>query len=151
MSVNPRIEEVPAWVSVGVRQVARMDELSTVFPAAYERVSAASGAAGGQLVGPAYARYFGMPRDTVDVEIGFGVAGPIDVPGLVVTQNPAFKAAIGTHVGPYAALPDAYGELMTWIGDQQVRTTDEMFEFYDSMPDELPESTVTRMVFPLAS
>ena len=128
-----------------------MDELATVFPAAYERVSAAIGAAGGQLVGPAYARYFGMPSETVDVEIGFAVAAPIEAPGLVVTENPSVKAAIGTHVGPYSALPDAYGELMTWMGAQQVRTTDEMFEFYDSLPGVPPESTVTRMVFPLES
>ena len=71
MTVNPRIENLPAWVSAGVRQVAAMAELPEIFPKAYQQVAGAIAAAGGELRGPAYAHYFGMPSDTVDVEIGF--------------------------------------------------------------------------------
>ena len=150
MTVNPRIENLPAWVSAGVRQVAAMAELPEIFPKAYQQVAGAIAAAGGELRGPAYAHYFGMPSDTVDVEIGFGMVKAMDVPGLVVTQNPETRAAMGTHVGPYSELSNAYGELMEWMTAQHLPTTDDMFEFYDSEPGVAPEETVTRMVFPLA-
>lgn len=150
MDVNPKIETLPAWVSAGRRQVVPMAELPDVFPKVYGDVAEAAATAGVALVGPAYALYFGMPGDTVDVEIGFGIDRVSDVPGLVVTERPETRAAVGTHVGPYSELGAAYEKFMPWLAEQRLQLTNDMFEFYDSEPDEPPESTITRMVFPLA-
>ncbi|MFZ0529688.1 MAG: GyrI-like domain-containing protein [Propionicimonas sp.] len=151
MSVNPKLDTLPAWVSAGVRQVVPMAQLPAVFGRVFEQVAGAVAAAGGEVTGPAYAHYFGMPTETVDVEIGFGMARAIELPGLVVTENPPLRVALGTHVGPYAELPRAYGELMGWLAQQQVAITDSMYEFYDSEPDVPAEATITRMAFPLAA
>lgn len=148
--VDPHIENLEAWVSAGVRSSVPMAELHTVFDHAFSSVAAAAAGAGAVLVGPAYAEYFGMPTDVVDVEIGFGVDRVVEIPGVTVTQRPAMAAAVGTHVGPYDTLSDSYAELMPWLEEQQVELTGSMFEFYLSEPDEDPATTVTRLVFPLA-
>lgn len=150
MSTNPRIDILPAWISAGERQVVAMASLGEVFPATFGKVAQEVAAAGGQILGPAYARYFGMPTDTVDVEIGFAIDQTLELPGLDVTENPETRAVVGTHVGPYDTLDQSYGEIMGWIADQGVDLTESMFEFYDSPPEVDPAETITRIVFPLA-
>ena len=148
--LNPHLETIEPWVSAGIRRLVPMETLHEVFPAAFTEVVAKVSEAGGQAVGPAYARYFGMPADTVDVEIGFGIDRPVPAGDLVVHENPAVQAAIGTHVGPYELLEKSYAEMMPWLAQQHLQLADSMLEFYDSPPDVDPAQTVTRMVFPLA-
>lgn len=145
--LDPHVEELAPWVSVGVRQVVPMAGLHEVFDTTYGRVAMAVGSAGGQIVGPAYAEYFGMPTDTVDLEIGFGVDRAIEVAGMTTTEQPAMRAIVATHVGPYDTLRQSYAELMPWLENQPL--TESMFELYDSEPGEDPATTVTRLVFPL--
>ena len=135
MSVNPRIETIDAWIAAGIRQIVPMHELSRVFPEAYQRVAREVMAAGGQLRGPAYGCYFGMPTDVVDVEIGFGVDRELRLSGMTVTPWPVTRALVGTHVGPYEDLAQSYEELEAWINQQDLELTDYMWEFYDSPPD----------------
>jgi effector-binding domain-containing protein len=127
-----------------------MAELQQAFPATFQEVAAKVSAAGGTVLGPAYARYFGMPADTVDVEIGFRIDRPLPVPDLAVNENPAVQAAVGTHVGPYELLEKSYAEVMPWLAQQHLKLADSMLEFYDSPPEVDPAQTVTRVVFPLA-
>lgn len=147
--VNPHLETVGPWVSAGVRQVVPMGDLKDVFAASFQNVAGAVTAAGGQLVGPAYGCYFGMPTDVIDVEIGFGIDRVVVASGLNVTEQPATQAVVGTHVGPYDDLSQSYQELMPWFEQQDLELADIMWEFYDSPPETDPAQTVTRMVFPL--
>ena len=149
MSINPSIETLPAWISAGVRQVIPMTELKDTFGKAFEEVAAAVGRSGAVLVGPAYACYYGMPAETVDVEIGFGIDRVVDAPGLLVSEHPETRVAVATHVGPYDELERAYGEFMPWLAEQKLNLAEDMYEFYDSEPDVDPAATVTRMVFPI--
>lgn len=148
--VDPHLEDLDAWVSAGIRQVVPMAELAGLFGPVYDQVSAAITGAGAALVGPAYAEYFGMPEDSVDVEIGFGIAELVAIEGLNVRERPALTAVVGTHLGGYDKLDESYAELMPWLEDQDVELGDSMFEWYLSEPDEAPENTVTKLIFPLA-
>ena len=148
--LNPHLETIEPWVSAGIRRLVPMEHLQEAFPAAFEEVMAKVSDAGGRPVGPAYARYFGMPADAVDVEIGFGIDRPVTAGDLVVSENPAVQAAVGTHVGPYELLEKSYAEMMPWLAEQHLKLADSMLEFYDSPPDVDPAQTVTRMAFPLA-
>ena len=147
--LNPHLETIAPWVSAGVRQVVPMGDLKDVFAASFQKVAGAVAAAGGQLVGPAYGCYFGMPTDVIDVEIGFGIDRALEVPDLNVTEQPVTQAVVGTHVGPYDDLSQSYQELGTWFEEQDLALADLMWEFYDSPPETDPAQTVTRMVFPL--
>lgn len=148
--LNPQVTTIEGWTSAGIRQVVTMAELKDVFPAAFQKVATEVAMAGGKLTGPAYARYFGMPTETVDLEIGFGVEPALEAPSLVVTDNPAMQAVVGTHYGPYDQLESSYGELMQWLAGQNLALADWMLEFYDSTPETPAEETITRLVFPLA-
>lgn len=147
---NPHFENLDAWISAGVRATVPMAQLPAVFGATYEKVAAAVADAGGRLVGPAYGEYFGMPSETVDVEIGFGIERALEVPGVTVTEHPPTRAVVATHVGPYDTLKDSYAELMPWLELEQAELTDSMYEWYLSEPDADPATTVTKLVFPLA-
>lgn len=148
--VDPHIEELGAWVSLGVRQSVPRTRLHDLFGPTYETVATAATRAGAQVVGPAYAEYFGMPTDTVDVEIGFGVDRAVEVEGMVVARRPAVRAVVGTHVGPYDKLEESYAELLPWLELEGVELGESMLEFYASPPGTDPASTVTRLVFPLS-
>lgn len=147
--VSPHLETIDPWISAGIRQVVPMGDLKDVFAAVFQNVAGAVAVAGGQLVGPAYACYYGMPSAVVDVEIGFGIDRLVDAPGLNVNEQPATRAVVGTHVGPYDELSQSYQELMPWFEQQEFDLADLMWEFYDSPPETDPSETVTRMVFPL--
>jgi effector-binding domain-containing protein len=127
-----------------------MSQLPAAFGSTYEKVAASVAEAGGRVVGPAYGEYFGTPADTVDVEIGFGVARALEVPGVLVRERPASRAVVATHVGPYETLPQSYAALMPWLEEQQVELGGSMFEWYLSEPDAEPSTVVTKLVFPLA-
>jgi len=148
--LNPHVETIAPWVSAGIRRLVPMEELQEVFPKAFEEVAAKVTQAGGKVIGPAYARYFGMPTDAVDVEIGFGIERPVSVAGLHVSTNPEAQAAIGTHIGPYELLEKSYAEVMPWLAGQHLKLADSMLEFYESPPGTDPAQAITRMVFPLA-
>lgn len=147
---DPHFENLDAWVSAGIRAVVPMAQLPATFGSTYEKVAAAVAEAGGRLVGPAYGEYFGMPTETVDVEIGFGIERAMDIPGVTVTEHPATRAVVATHVGPYDKLQESYAELMPWLELEQAELTDSMYEWYLSEPDADPATTVTKLVFPLA-
>ena len=149
-AVDPHIENLGAWVSLGVRRTVPREQLHELFGPTYGTVAAAATGAGARVLGPAYAEYFGMPGETVDVEIGFGIDRPVDVDGMVTAEHPAVRAVVGTHVGPYDELEQSYAELMPWLEMEGVELTDSMLEFYDSPPETDPAATVTRLVFPLA-
>ncbi|GAB91935.1 GyrI-like domain-containing protein [Gordonia rhizosphera] len=147
--LKPCIHTLPAWTAAGIRAVVPMSELPTVFPETFDKVARLVTAAGGMVVGPAYARYFGMPTDVVDMEIGFGIAAPVESEELVVTAHPTRRAVIATHIGPYDTLAESYEKLMPWLESQDLDLDDSMFEFYDTGPEVPPADTVTRLVFPL--
>ncbi len=147
--VDPHIEHVGAWVSAGIRRTVPRAKLSDAFGPTYEEVGRLLGGAGVPVRGPAYAEYFGMPTDSVDVEIGFGIGEVVSVDGLAVTEHPAVRAVVGTHVGPYEQLAEAYGELMPWLELEGHELAPSMYELYLSEPDEDPAKTVTKLVFPV--
>ena len=150
VGINPHVETLDAWVGLGIRQRVPTQQLPELFARTFTEVAAAAGRAGAVVVGPAYAEYFGEPGATVDVEIGFGVDHAVEVPGMTATERPSRRAVVGTHIGPYDTLSESYAELMPWLELEAMELGESMFEFYDSPPETDPESTVTRLVFPLA-
>jgi effector-binding domain-containing protein len=146
--VNPHIEAMPAWVRAGIRVQVPMAELHDVFGPTFEKVAQAVTYAGGDIIGPAYACYFGEPTEVVDVEIGFGIAEPVASDEFTVTQVSAADVVVGTHIGPYEQLEDSYEHLVPWMVANDIDLADHMYELYDTMPDEDPSGPITRLVFP---
>ncbi|WP_448070490.1 GyrI-like domain-containing protein [Georgenia yuyongxinii] len=144
------VEEQPV---AGVRQHVRLAELTTVLDSAFPKVLDAIRQAGAVPAGAPYARYFGTPSDTVDVEVGFPVAEPFAASGdVVVSTLPAARAAEAVHTGSYDRLPETYRRLETWIAEHDLQALDESWEVYEAGPDSDPDPATwrTRVLFPVS-
>lgn len=136
----------------GVRSRVRTDELTSTFSTMFDRVFTVLTEAGTQVAGAPYARYRGMPTDTVDVEIGFPVVSPFAGHGDVVGGAlPGGRVVEALHVGDYGDLRSTYEEVERWMGEHGVRPSEEMWEVYESGPesDADPETWRTRIVWPV--
>ncbi|WP_164737157.1 GyrI-like domain-containing protein [Georgenia sp. SYP-B2076] len=147
-----RIIELEEQVTAGVRQIARMDDLTTLFDAKFAEVAQALQASGVTPAGAPYARYRGRPSETVDVEIGFPVAEAFAATGdLVVDALPAVRAVETFHVGSYDKLHETYERVDSWIAEHQLQTLEDMWEVYESGPESDPDPATwrTRILLPL--
>jgi effector-binding domain-containing protein len=111
---------------------------------------------GAHPAGPPFAKYTGMPSETVDVEAGFPVAAPFDAPGLTDGDGveaggrveagtlPGGRTAVGTHVGPYEGLTDTYQQMAGWISAQGLIPGPAVWEVYLSDPGQEPDPATWR-------
>lgn len=135
-----------------VRDRVRTDELKNTFSAAFHQVFTALTEAGMQPAGAPFARYRGMPTETVDVEIGFPVVSPFAGSGDVVGETlPAARAVEAVHVGDYDSLRATYEEVERWMREHEVTPSEEMWEVYESGPESDPDPATwrTRIVWPV--
>lgn len=138
--------------TIGIRDVVRMDEMQAFFKNAYGRLYETIGREGLETTDMPYARYFGMPAETIDVEAGVPVSesygGASDVLGGTL---PATEAVEALHVGSYESLPDTYAEIAQWMGDRGLTPSPDMWEFYLSDPEVEPDPAQwkTKVVWPV--
>lgn len=147
-----RIIELQEQATAGVRQIARMDELTTLFDSKFAEVAEALQASRVTPAGAPYARYRGRPTDTVDVEIGFPVTEAFPpTGGLVVDALPAVRAVETFHVGSYDKLRETYQRIESWVAEHELQTLEESWEIYESGPESDPDPTTwrTRILWPL--
>ncbi len=101
--------------------------------------------------GPAFAAYYNMDMEDLDVEMGFLVPKPIAGKGEIqASKIPAGKQVSYLYKGPYADMAPTYEAMMAWIGENGHVPTGVSYEFYYNSPMEVPESELlTKIVFPL--
>lgn len=150
---NFELVDRPAQPTAVVHERVPMKELHQFFARAFGQVFGVIQAQGVVPAGPPFGHYFGMPGETVDVEAGFPVAGPVSATGPVQPSSlPGGRCAHGTHVGPYEGLNETYGELMEWMAARHVRPAEDMWESYLSDPQLEPDSSTwrTEIFWPVA-
>ena len=106
---------------------------------------------GEQPSGPAFAAYYNMDMENLDVEMGFPVAKPLAGEGEIKAgEIPAGKQVSYVHKGPYNQIEPVYTAMMRWIEDNGQTPTGVSYEFYYNSPLEVAESELlTKVVFPL--
>ncbi|MCK0118644.1 GyrI-like domain-containing protein [Isoptericola sp. S6320L] len=152
-----RLIDQPGQATVGVRRIARPEDLSAVFATLIPRVAGLLDRLGVQPAGPPYGRYRDRPGDGFDVEVGFPVDGAVDVSRLpqaaapdaatdaVVTEPlPATRAVEAIHIGPYDRLPATYDRLASWITEHRLHPLGQSWELYESGPDSDPRPATWR-------
>jgi effector-binding domain-containing protein len=78
----------------------------------------------------------------------------IDGDGQVVAATlPGGSIASTVHVGPYEDLPAAYDAVYTWITEHGGQPAGDMWEVYETDPDEHPDPSTwrTRVFVPFRS
>lgn len=125
---DTRIVELEPQQTAAVRVQQPMGELdlASAFDRFMPLVAEAIGAKGGAIGGPPYGRYHRFGPDVVDVEIGFPVAAPPDLPPLAsrepgevgLSELPGGPVARTVHIGSYDGLSATYDALHEWIHAQ---------------------------------
>ena len=143
-------DEQPAAV---VREIVPLDALTDFFGRSYHAIAAAVADQGLQVVGPPFAKYYGMPTDRVDLEAGFPVAGSVAPAGDVRAGSlPAGRCYEAVHTGPYDTLEQTYNLVLARMAADGVQPSEVMCEYYLDGPDDNPDPTQwhTRVCWPVA-
>lgn len=99
----------------------------------------------------AYAAYYNMDMNDLDVEIGFLVAK--SVPGRDEIQSseiPGGMQVSAMYKGPYSQMEPVYNAMAEWMEMNNYVPTGIAYEFYYNDPSQVPESELlTKIMFPL--
>jgi effector-binding domain-containing protein len=98
---------------------------------AYGAIVQHLGEIGEQPESPAYAAYYNMDMQNLDVEMGFPVSKQLPGKNDVKASNiPAGKYASSVFTGPYSEFEPAYNALSQWIKENGYEVTGTAYELY---------------------
>ncbi|MEZ5141618.1 MAG: GyrI-like domain-containing protein [Acidimicrobiales bacterium] len=144
------IAEQPTAV---VRTESAIADLPALFGRVFAELMAAVAASGASVAGPPFAYYLRPPTDTVDVEIGFPVSGPVTPSGeIVASRLPGGRVVRAVHVGPYDRMEQSYEQIVAWMADHGLTPATAMWEAYLSDPATEPDPSTwrTEITWPVA-
>jgi effector-binding domain-containing protein len=137
--------ERPAQPTAVVRGSLPVADLPTFFARAFPAVWAALEAQGIGLAGEPFGYYPAVPGTTVEVEVGFPIAGPFAATGDVrQSELPAGRVVTATHVGPFNTLERTYAEMCEWAAEQGLKPSGPMWEAYLTDPEQEPDQSKWR-------
>jgi effector-binding domain-containing protein len=148
------VHELQEQRAAVVREVVPLDAMPDFFGRSYHAIAAAVADQGLQVVGPPFAKYYGMPTDRVDVEAGFPVASSVAPVGSVQEGSlPAGRCYEAVHTGPYDTLEQTYNVVLARMAADGVQPSAVMWEYYLTDPGEEPDPAKwqTRVCWPVAS
>lgn len=150
--VQVQLVRIPSETVAVVRREIPRETLPTFFDEAFGRVAGVLPEAGGEISGPRFGWYHGLPTTTVDVAAGFPVAGDVHGPdgGVVVTERPGGRALVAVHVGPYEGITKTWREVEAWVEEYSLGVRGDSWEEYLTEPEGDPTTWRTRVVLPLA-
>lgn len=150
-SVQHEVLEAELLVVIRHTQVTLAD-IQNLFDRSFGALAAAMKTGQFVAVGPAIAVYYGDPKATFDLEIGFPAMGAptqdIDSAAgrIHASALPAGRAAFLSHIGSYEGLGDAWATLAS-AADGEPRGV--WIEAYVSDPSTSPDKMRTDLVLPL--
>lgn len=149
MSYNFELTEQKEQPVLSIRTKTAVGNLPQELGKAYGAVLQYLGEIGENAAGPAFAAYYNMDMEALDVEMGFPVAKPIAGRGIVRTGAiPAGKQASGMYKGPYSQMEPFYNDMNAWLAEKGQEPAGVVYEFYYNSPMEVPESELlTKVVF----
>jgi len=151
MTYECEIINQPLQPTLAIRTTTSIKELPNELGKAYGAIGQYLAELGEQPTGAPYAAYFTFSMESMDIEIGFPVSGPL--PGkdeIESSEIPAGKVARCLYTGPYNKIEPAYNALTAFIEEQGYESTGVAYEFYLNDPGEVtPEELLTQIVFRL--
>jgi effector-binding domain-containing protein len=151
MDYKIELTEQQAQPVVSMRFRASVGDLPGEFGRVYGTVIHYLAEIGENPSGAAFAAYYNMDTEDLDVEAGFPVAKPLAGQGEIkVGEIPAGKQVSCFHKGPYAGMEPVYNAMTQWMNQNGHVPTGTVYEFYYNSPAEVPESELlTKIVFPV--
>jgi len=149
MNMNFEITEQNEQPVLSVRTRTAAAKLPDELGKAYNAIIAYVEETGGKVSGPAFAAYYNMDMEDLDVEMGFPVEKPVAGKGDIrQSVIPAGRQASAMYKGPYADMGPVYEAMTAWMKEKGCEPTGIVYEFYYNSPLEVPESELlTKIVF----
>ena len=149
MSFVIEMVETQEQPTLALKTVTPVSELPKILGKAFMDIVTHIIELGEQPVGPAFAGYFNMDMERLELEIGFPVSKPLPGKGDILAGNiPAGKQVSCIYKGPYMEMRPAYEEIEKWIKDNGYKPLGPVYEHYYNSPEEVPESELlTKIVF----
>lgn len=151
MDFKYEIVEAKPIPVISVRKKTTVGKLPTELGKAYGSIVNYLTGLGETPVGPAFAAYYNMDMEDLDVEMGFPLENVVDSSEeLVVKEIPGGKQISYMYKGSYAEMEPTYNEMMLYMAENGLEPTGIAYEFYYNAPDEVPEKELlTKIMFPL--
>jgi effector-binding domain-containing protein len=131
VSYHCEIKELPDTPTLSIRTRTAVQELPKTMHKAYGAIVQHLGEIGEQPESPAYAAYYNMDMQNLDVEMGFPVSKQLPGKNDVKASNiPAGKYASSVFTGPYSEFEPAYNALSQWIKENGYEVTGTAYELY---------------------
>jgi effector-binding domain-containing protein len=149
MDYNFEIIETTAQPVLSVRTVTSVGNLPQELGNAYNLIIEYLREIGEQPADTAFAAYYNMDMEKLEVEMGFPVAKAIAGQGMIsASEVPAGKKAVYMYKGAYKEMAPVYEAMVKWIDDNGHQPTGVVYEFYYNSLMEVPESELlTKIVF----
>lgn len=149
MNMNFDISEQNEQPVLSMRTRTNVANLPGELGKAYSAINAYVEEIGEKTGGPAFAAYYNMDMEDLDVEIGFPVEKPVAGKGNIrQSAIPAGRQASCMYKGPYADMGPVYEAMTAWMNEKGYVPTGVVYEFYYNSPADVPESELlTKIVF----
>lgn len=147
-----RITELEPARCITIRETVAFADMVPFFDRAFTALAGALAEQGLTPVGAPYARYYGQPTDTIDIEAGIAVVEEPSASDTVSAGSlPGGRAATATMSGSYDGLGAAWGAMFEWIQARGESPADTMWEVYvtEPTPDMDPAELRTELYWPL--
>lgn len=151
MDYQFELSEQAGQPTLAVRTRTAVGNLPQELGKAYSSIIAYLNELGEQPAAAAYAAYYNMDMEDLDVEMGFTVAQAI--PGkddIQAGEIPAGRQVSYLYKGAYQDMAPVYEAINRWIAEKGYEPTGICYEFYYNSPLEVPENELlTKIVFPV--
>lgn len=151
MNYKFELTEQPAQPVLSIRTRTSVGNLPQELGKAYGAIIQYLNNIGEKPVEAAFAAYYNMDMEDLDVEMGFPVPRPLAGKGEIQAgEIPGGKQVSCFYKGPYSGMEQVYNAMMQWINENSYTPTGVSYEFYYNSPMDVPESELlTKIVFPL--
>jgi effector-binding domain-containing protein len=149
LSMNFEVTEQAEQPVLSVRTRTNVADLPGELGKAYSAIIAYLEEVGEKTEGPAFAAYYNMDMENLDVEMGFPVEKPVaGKGGISQSAIPAGRQAVCMYKGPYTQMGPTYEAMTAWMKEKGCEPTGVVYEFYYNSPADVPESELlTKIVF----
>ncbi|MZP30655.1 AraC family transcriptional regulator [Heliobacterium undosum] len=143
------LSEQPSRPVLYIRARTAVGNLPQVLGKAYSEIIAYLNELGEAPADAAFAAYYNMDMENLDVEIGFPVAKPLAGKGdIQAGEIPAGRQVSSLYKGPYSKMEPFYAAMSRWMSENNITPTGVVYEFYYNCPAEVPEEELlTKVAF----
>ena len=150
MTEEYKIIDIPAQPCVFIRRTLASDKLGEFYMEVLPKVFQFAAQHGVARSAP-FGRYPEWGQNGGTVEAGIATRSKVDGEGEILSGTlGGSRAVMGTHVGAYEGLPDAFSRLFAWCREHGHEPSGACWELYVDDPESKPANEVrTELYIPI--